>query len=46
MRPTKQDSILIVEDEQDIAELIKVHMEDLNINVTLYHLELHKSNNL
>ena len=35
MRPTKQDSILIVEDEQDIAELIKVHMEDLNINVTL-----------
>jgi DNA-binding response OmpR family regulator len=30
-----QDSILVVEDEQDIAELIKVHMQDLNISVTL-----------
>lgn len=30
-----QDSILIVEDEQDIAELIKVHMEDLNLSVEL-----------
>ncbi len=30
-----QDSILIVEDEQDIAELIKVHMEDLNLEVEL-----------
>ena len=30
-----QDSILIVEDEKDIAELISVHMNDLNLNVTL-----------
>jgi len=30
-----QDTILVVEDEQDIAELIKVHMEDLNLDVTL-----------
>lgn len=30
-----QDSILVVEDEQDIAELIKVHMEDLNLDVEL-----------
>ncbi|WP_028865452.1 response regulator transcription factor [Psychromonas aquimarina] len=30
-----QDSILIVEDDQDIAELIKVHMQDLNIHVEL-----------
>jgi DNA-binding response OmpR family regulator len=29
------DSILIVEDEQDIAELIKVHMEDLSHKVDL-----------
>ncbi|MFT4928229.1 MAG: two-component system alkaline phosphatase synthesis response regulator PhoP [Phenylobacterium sp.] len=29
------DSILIVEDELDIAELIKVHMEDLTLKVTL-----------
>lgn len=29
------DSILIVEDEQDIAELIKVHMEDLSLEVSL-----------
>jgi len=28
------DSILIVEDDQDIAELIKVHMEDLGLQVT------------
>lgn len=31
------DSILIVEDEQDIAELIKVHMEDLTLTVDLCH---------
>ncbi|WP_019614307.1 response regulator transcription factor [Psychromonas ossibalaenae] len=30
-----QDSILIVEDDQDIAELIKVHMQDLNMHVEL-----------
>jgi two-component system, OmpR family, alkaline phosphatase synthesis response regulator PhoP len=35
MPEKKQDSILIVEDEQDIAELIKVHMEDLNLEVNL-----------
>jgi DNA-binding response OmpR family regulator len=29
------DSILIVEDDQDIAELIKVHMQDLGLQVTL-----------
>ncbi|GLS89360.1 DNA-binding response regulator [Psychromonas marina] len=29
------DSILIVEDDQDIAELIKVHMTDLGMQVTL-----------
>ncbi len=29
------DSILIVEDEQDIAELLKVHMEDLSHKVDL-----------
>lgn len=28
------DSILIVEDDQDIAELIKVHMQDLGMQVT------------
>ena len=28
------DSILIVEDDQDIAELIKVNMEDLGLAVT------------
>jgi DNA-binding response OmpR family regulator len=28
------DSILIVEDDQDIAELIKVHMQDLGLHVT------------
>ena len=28
------DSILIVEDDQDIAELIKVHMQDLGLQVT------------
>ena len=33
--PENQDSILIVEDEQDIAELIKVHMEDQNLQVEL-----------
>lgn len=30
-----KDAILVVEDEQDIAELIKVHMQDLNLSVTL-----------
>ena len=30
-----QDSILVVEDELDIAELIKVHMEDLTLQVEL-----------
>ena len=30
-----QDSILIVEDEKDIAELIKVHMEDISLHTTL-----------
>ena len=29
------DSILVVEDDQDIAELIKVHMEDITLNVDL-----------
>lgn len=29
------DSILIVEDELDIAELIKVHMQDLTLNVDI-----------
>ena len=28
------DSILIVEDDQDIAELVKVHMQDLGLQVT------------
>jgi two-component system alkaline phosphatase synthesis response regulator PhoP len=30
-----KDSILVVEDEQDIAQLIKVHMEDITLNVDL-----------
>ncbi|NQZ11654.1 MAG: response regulator transcription factor [Algicola sp.] len=29
------DSILVVEDDQDIADLIKVHMEDITLNVDL-----------
>jgi len=35
MATKEQESILVVEDEMDIAELIKVHMEDLNFNVIL-----------
>ncbi|MFT5164153.1 MAG: two-component system alkaline phosphatase synthesis response regulator PhoP [Alteromonadaceae bacterium] len=35
MQDSTVDSVLIVEDELDIAELIKVHMEDLTLKVQL-----------